>query len=189
MCDNKTMQQYGFVTNLSSHTLTPYELSYLQKGLNYCSTPSEPNMLSLYKDLQRFTKSLRIAAHFHEHKNNHENPTQPTITQALEPRPPSPILNFEWKFKTPSNWNPPTNDKVLEGFISAVNNEFLLTNPKRPHNHNLKPEEYKARNGLLNNPNIIIKKADKGSSVVVMDKLDYHQECLRQLNDPLHTHN
>ncbi len=48
---------------------------------------------------------------------------------------------------------------------------------------NLTNGEYKAISSLKNNHKIVIKPADKGSNVVILNKRDYTQEGLRQLND------
>ena len=45
---------------------------------------------------------------------------------------------------------------------------------------NLKNEEWTAITTLRNNKDIVIKLADKGGSIVVMNKQDYIQEGLKQ---------
>ena len=47
----------------------------------------------------------------------------------------------------------------------------------------LKKEEWTAINTLRRNENIVIKPADKGGNIVIMNKEDYIQEGLRQLSD------
>ena len=48
---------------------------------------------------------------------------------------------------------------------------------------NLSPEEFEAIKQLRNDNTIIIKKADKGSTVVLMNRDGYIAEVERQLND------
>lgn len=48
---------------------------------------------------------------------------------------------------------------------------------------NLSAEEIKALGELSRRQDIVIKPADKGSAVVIMDRPDYVQEGLRQLGD------
>ena len=53
--------------------------------------------------------------------------------------------------------------------------------PGTPLDYNLSKEEWLAMRGLAEDPNIIIKPADKGSCVVVWDQEDYIAEADRQL--------
>ena len=51
------------------------------------------------------------------------------------------------------------------------------------HQHNLTKEQWKGLMELRKNPEIVIKKADKGSAVVIMNTTDYLREGYRQLSD------
>ena len=51
---------------------------------------------------------------------------------------------------------------------------------------NIKPEEILALHELSKNSGLVLKKADKGSSIVVMDQEDYVFECNRQLRNDQH---
>ena len=55
--------------------------------------------------------------------------------------------------------------------------------PPLPKHDNLKPSERSALHSLKKKEDIIIKPADKGSAVVVMDREHYISEAERQLND------
>ena len=63
-----TEQVAPSVVNLSSHILTPAQMSLLEKGLNFCPTPGEPDMLELRKDLDRLHRLLRIKSFFMKDK-------------------------------------------------------------------------------------------------------------------------
>ena len=87
-------------------------------------------------------------------------------------------------FVKKSTWNPPPQSSTLEAFIQAVDqdiNKFKYDQSK--HRDNLSPAERKALNTLRNSTELIIKPADKGSGVVVMDKADYVQKAESQLYD------
>ena len=58
--------------------------------------------------------------------------------------------------------------------------EFLRSPPGYA---NLSKEEWKAVLSLANDRNIVIKKADKVSCVVIWDRSDYIMEAEKQLND------
>ena len=55
--------------------------------------------------------------------------------------------------------------------------------PPIPKHDNLKPSERSALHSLQKRKDIVIKPADKGSAVVVMDREHYISEAERQLND------
>ena len=55
--------------------------------------------------------------------------------------------------------------------------------PEREKDYNLTKDEYLAMRSLENDRNVIIKPADKGSSNVVWDKLDYFAKAEKQLSD------
>ena len=54
---------------------------------------------------------------------------------------------------------------------------------KEPKKKNYTKEEYKAIRSLNKNKNIIVKPADKGSAIVILNKQSYINEGQRQLHD------
>lgn len=86
-------------------------------------------------------------------------------------------------FYVKSNWNPPVQKSVaLESYLEEVKlqlTEIQITKPKL----NLSREEQKALNELKQNNDINLKKADKGSTTVVMNKADKIKEGESLLND------
>ena len=67
-----------------------------------------------------------------------------------------------------------------------LTNEIGLNNrpePIHPKLTNISREERRAIKNLSNNKTIVIKPADKGSAVVVMDRIDYINEGYKQLSD------
>ena len=88
-------------------------------------------------------------------------------------------------FTPKSNWVPPAVTLPLEltTLIAADINHFDSSFQMHRLQPNLSPEEAAALKELSNNKNIIIKPADKGSVVVVMDRDQYLWEGYRQLLD------
>ena len=86
-------------------------------------------------------------------------------------------------FYVKSNWEPPVQRSVaLETFLEEVKTELAeikLIKPKP----NLSYNERKAIRELRTNSEINIKKADKGTKTVIMNKQDKIQEGLIQLDD------
>ena len=71
----------------------------------------------------------------------------------------------------------------MEEFIFFNQEELRKQKVFAPHNKNLSKAEYRAIKELSNNTNIIIKPADKGGAVVILDKKDYLAEGYKQLSD------
>jgi len=178
-----TTTSQSAVVNLSSFHLTEPMLSLLSKGLNFCPTPGEPDAYELRKDLDKFHVNLRRKQFFSK-KDDLDDSIISTLDTSISYtslyRADGPF-NHQ-KFSNPSKWNPigPVN---LEAMI--ISNEHDLNGyiPYSPGNHNLTLQEREALELLKNNNNIVIKRADKGSAVVIQDRIDYINEGLRQLSD------
>ena len=71
----------------------------------------------------------------------------------------------------------------MDFYIDSITNEILQNDKKYKFTPNLSPEELEALKQLRNDNTIVIKKADNGSTVVIMNRDDYIAEVERQLND------
>ena len=150
------------VVNLSKTNISSSILQALEKGLNFCPTPRIISKTPIFEAASKFSRRIKLAYHFRNSKKNF---------------PPE-------KFIHKSNWVP--SDKnippvVLET-IQNINNDLSNLHISKE-NHNMSVSELSALKALKNNPDIIMKPADKGSSVVIMDRSDYINEGYRQLND------
>ena len=73
---------------------------------------------------------------------------------------------------------------TLESFVDLVKNDVqTATSTNIPTHYNLTPAEKGALQVLKEREDIVIKSADKGSAIVVMDKVDYLEEANKQLTD------
>ena len=68
-------------------------------------------------------------------------------------------------------------------FLSQVKNELLEITKEPTRYSNLSQEEWRAIRTLADDRSIVIKKADKGSCIVVWDRADYLREAEKQLSD------
>ena len=153
------------VLNLSNYTLSREEISILDKGLTFVPTP-KISKLPILQAATDFGRRLKI-------KNYFDSRT---------------FHNFK---KVPlsgkSSWTPPDKHihpellKCISNFTSDI--DKLI--PKREKN-NCNKAEFAALRTLKSNPDIVIKKADKGSATVIMNKSDYIFEANRQLSNSLH---
>jgi len=165
------------VVNLSKYKLSVVELSLLSKGLNFCPTPIDPDPGAIRADLDNFHRRLRLLARFEDSPSdipdNNTDEQNNHCTHAFESH----------KFRPKSTYNP-VGPPAMEAMI--LTNEIGLNNrpePIHPKLTNISREERRAINILSNNKSIVIKPADKGSAVVVMDRIDYINEGYKQLSD------
>ena len=148
------------VVNLSSKNLSAAEISLLSKGLKFVPTPTHVDRAVLKAELETFGRRLRLKWHF----RNSES------TTAINP------------FRRKSTFNPKGADTAIEMYLSCLEEEILNLDTNLKYS-NLSREERSALQDLRNDSSIIIKEADKGSAVVVWDRLDYISEAERQLRD------
>ena len=87
------------------------------------------------------------------------------------------------KFRNKSNWSPKKQNAQVETYIRTVITEFQKLKLRNPPKTNLTPEEKQRLNLLQNNQHIVVKPADKGSAIVIMNRTDYITEATRQLSD------
>ncbi|XP_071504653.1 uncharacterized protein [Diadema antillarum] len=141
------------------------ETSLLSKGLKFCPTPPKVDQIALSQDLSTFYRRLRLKEFFLD-----EPPSAP------EP------------FHQKSSWIPPKNRvPSLETYIEAVSSQVHSADTLDIASHdNLPKEERQALSSLKNRSDIIIKPADKGSAVVVMDRQQYIDEAMKHLRNPSH---
>ena len=104
--------------------------------------------------------------------------------------------DFANRFLAPSSWCPPTatcsedTRKTLKSIVeisdSIISNNVTSRGDALSvkYTGNLTADELSALRSLRGNVDIVIKSADKGGSIVVVDKELYEAEALRQLNNP-----
>ena len=83
-----------------------------------------------------------------------------------------------------SSFIPPAGqDSSLDFYLEAITHVILQHTKKYKYHCNLSPGEQKALFDLSHDENIIIKKAGKSSSIIMMNRSDYIQEVERQLKN------
>ena len=92
-------------------------------------------------------------------------------------------LEIQKIFKPKSDWRPNPPNRILKIFQRSIKQEILKSKPKKVKHNNLSKQERIGLKQLRDNPDIVIKKADKGSAVVVMNTTHYLREGYRQLQD------
>ena len=154
------------VVNLSSRVRTPAELSLLSKGLSYCPTPKKVDIFALGKDLFDFVRRLRLKEYYCGDES---------VDGDISDQP---------SFRKRSTWCPERNrDAILETYVSLLEKKILSQDLRVRCHRNLLKDEPEALDNLRRYDDIIIKPADKGSAVVVMDRARHVGEAMRQLSD------
>ena len=133
----------------------------------------------LTEDLNKF--HLSVKQHLALGKFVTPEPNPETVPTNTDITPETPFGHP--KFRNPSKWNPP--GPMIFEHMSLLNQEHIVEShePKKNLKFNLTKEERSANRSLAQNKDIVIKKADKGSAVVVQNRSDYIKEGLRQLTD------
>ena len=139
--------------NLSRRKLTDGEFALLSKGLNFFPTPTNLDRFKLCKDINEFIRRIRLKEYFYEDKVGEK------------------FSNFPG-FRRKSIWSPERGREIaIEAYAQAVEEEILSSlNNGRSVYGNLSSLERKALKDLKSYEDLIIKEADKGSGVVVMDR-------------------
>ncbi|KAJ8039742.1 hypothetical protein HOLleu_13841 [Holothuria leucospilota] len=159
--------EFASVINLSECSLSKPQLRVLSKGLNFTPLPSSVDRFSLRESVANFERSLRLTEFFHDSKETDNSDYDSKLI----------------KFRAKSTWTPPANrDKYLDSFIAVVTSE-IMSAPEHKAFGNLSSDEHRAMRDLKYNFNVVIRQADKGSAVVIMDRCRYIQEGYRLLND------
>ena len=151
-----------YIKNLSNEKLTDAQIKLISRGLKFIptNTPNKNRIRrQLLRDYEDFARRMRLKYMFHG-QNREIHP-----------------------FYVKSDWEPPVQPSVaLESYLEEVTlllTEIHITKPK----HNLSRNEQKALNELKQNHNINLKKADKGSTTVVVNKPDKIREGQTQIDD------
>ena len=135
----------------------------MSKGLKF--TPPPPrNEIELKKDIQNFTRKLRLREFFSEENNNGEAENESLV-------------------RNKGNFNPPRNrNNVLDIVVDYLNKQDFSDRTFK-NASNLSKKEWMELKALRENKEIIIKEADKGGSVVIMNKEHYKRMIYEQLGD------
>ena len=153
------------IKNLSNNSMTTEQINLLGRGLKFIPTPLTKQTQirrQLLQDFDQFARRMRLQYIFQGEDN--------------EPHP----------FHVKSTWVPPIQPSVaLESYLEKVKfqlAEIKFTKPK----NNLPPVEREALKSLKRDKTINIRKADKGTVTVLMNKQDKINEAQIQLDNREH---
>jgi hypothetical protein len=154
------------VINLSNRLIDLKEIELLSCGLKFIPKPKEISRDELNRDTEQFIRRLKLKYFFGDNQSNNDKK--------------------EKHFKFRSQWVPP--DKYFsEPFLELVEElKTEIDNLELTQTEQNQNVDYRVIKSLKNKTDIVIKPADKGSSVVVLNRSDYIREANRQLSDTNH---
>ena len=130
------------ICNLSNASLSTHEISLLNKGLSFIPKPKKTNTLELYSDIQSFVRKLRLHYIFHNKPRKDKQPFEPK-----------------------SKYNPGvTPNDALETNIEKLKTELTDLKLTQTKCDNLTRNKRLAMSNLAKRTDIVINKADKGST-------------------------
>ena len=139
-----------YVLNLSKRPLTDNECLLLSKGLKFIPNCQDKNAKKvLMKSFTEFVRKLRCKYHFHDKNDSKIHP-----------------------FRVKSGYKPEYTCNVLEQYIELTKLE-LSSIPVRKGIDNITPKQRLAIKTLKGSNDIVIKKADKSNTIVILDKEIY----------------
>ena len=141
--------------------MSDVENKVLEKGLDYALIQNKINEPESKKDFENLCRQMRLKWFFCNE-----------LTPSFSKTP---------AFKTNLFWNPPKGHPCLQVYLSQVEKEPLELVVSHLGYSNFIREEWKAIRSLADNRSIIIKKADKGSGIVVWERIDSIVAAEKQL--------
>ena len=154
------------VLNLSKLlSLSTAQTQLLERGLTFIPRPTKYDWEELQRDLHQYHRRIKMIDYFQFQSDCRHIP-----------------------FTYPSNWEPETSQlhKKTQQLFQLDRQALRSYRPPTDVPDNLSEVERRALTQLTHNPNIIIKPADKGSKIVIMDRQQYLLEANRQLSDTRH---
>lgn len=132
-------------------------MSLLKKGLKFVPTRKNIDFTQLLTDQQTWERGMWLREYFIDEENDISSQDVGTINHK----------------NSKSNWTPEEGrDKWLDEYIRQVK-EDVIRGLNRKFSSNITVSEDKAMRELLHDQSIIIRPADKGSGIVVMDTNQY----------------
>ena len=160
------------VFNLSNKELTAAQKTLLEKGLKFIPTRKKVNMATILADLREWERKMRLAEYFHDSKEDQDQTADPGTVDKIH-------RNIEATERNKIWMPPPGRDPSLDLYIEMVK-EDIINGMKRT-GDNLTNQERQAFRELMKDDSIVIRPADKGSGIVILDKDKY----VNKVNDDL----
>ena len=162
----KQKKGVSVVTNMSSKVLSEEQESLLNKGLSFIPTKRSVDKTRLLADLAELERRMRLHEYFLD--------TEGGKMEEKEEE--------KWKRKKSSFTPEQGRSKWLVAYIEAVKGDVMASLKNRIQ-MNVSAEEETALRELLKDDTIVIRPADKGSGIVLVDKEDNVRKLESEVGD------
>lgn len=149
------------VINLSSKKLSESQESLLRKGLKFVPTRRRIDVNRLITDLQLWERRMRLREYFHDKEESNQYSQR--------------VGKSSW---TPSEGR----DKWLDQYIREVKDD-VISGLRKNFKMNITTAEEEALRDLLSDSDIVIRPADKGSGIVILDSKHYVDEVKKEMRE------
>lgn len=167
--NNNNNPSNNLIINLSKIKLNRTEKNILNKGLSFIPTPTTKHLAKEIEIALDKYKNRLYRIYYFSQKNQQSKHSKP--------------------LHRTTNWQAPTPDnKNLSLYITKTIEELTLLYNKiikgePSETRNVTDKELKTLMRLSRNKTIVIKKADKGNSIVILNRDDYENKVMEHLND------
>ena len=146
---------------MSKRILSDTERQILELGLKFTPTPQRKNIEEIQVDLYDFCRKLRLSEYFLDKEYDDDS-----------------LVRNKSTF-TPK----PGRNKALDHYIERLTKFPLENSNSEKKKSNFSQQQWKCINDLKNDTSIIIKEADKGNAVIIMNSEFYKKLVLNIIND------
>ena len=137
-------------------------MSVLSRGLKFTPTPDKSNDEQLSNDISEFHRKIKLKEYFYENENIQEDDSLVRNNSYFEP--------------------PKGRNQSLDEYIE-ITKVIPQNGTKRKTSFNITRNERNALENLTKDTSIVIKEADKGGGIVIMNKEFYKRKILEMLGD------
>ena len=137
-------------------------MSVLSRGLKFTPTPDKNNDKQLSNDISEFHRTIELKEYFYENENIQEDDSLVRNNSYFEP--------------------PKGRNQSLDEYIE-ITKVIPQNGTRRKTSFNITCNERKGLNNLTKDTSIVIKEADKGGGIVIMNKEFYKRKILEILDD------
>ena len=180
------------------YTLTNAEQSVLSKGLSFIPTPKSTDLPDVRKGIIKFRAQIANIYGAEYKQSLNEAMSQPDVSHesATGSRNGSPnpaVVQYDpsktirkFKHKIEPTTSRSTENETLNQTLDAIESKLVQISETITlrNTDNITRAERKAISSLKNNTQIVINRADKGSTIVVLNRDDYIEDGLKHLDNP-----